>query len=119
MAAGIKIYGDLKFIGYEQDRRSGKNGQYLRYLDGVAAWADVHETAANNLVTVPSTESVLIDDVITFGLDETYHGIETKPPAAQDSGGRAVFLGTHLQKKTAELVSIYICLYRLSKSFRD
>ena len=52
MAAGIKIYGDLKFIGYEQDRRSGKNGQYLRYLDGVAAWADVHETAANNLVTV-------------------------------------------------------------------
>ena len=51
MAAGIKIYGDLKFIGYEQDRRSGKNGQYLRYLDGVAAWADVHETAANNLVT--------------------------------------------------------------------
>ena len=97
MAAGIKIYGDLKFIGYEQDRRSGKNGQYLRYLDGVAAWADVHETAANNLVTVPSTESVLIDEdgnVITFGLDETYHGIETKPPFEQDSGGRAVFLGT-------------------------
>ena len=59
--ADLKILNNLKYIGYVQDSRGGRNGQFLRLRNGIASWATLSEDGANILVTVPSSKDVLID----------------------------------------------------------
>ena len=78
MAGDIKITGDLTFIGYKQKANPGINRQVLTYVDGEAVWQNL---AAENLVTSPSSEDVIIDnkgDIVVSELN-TYSGIDTKP----------------------------------------
>ena len=78
MAGEIIITGDLKFVGYKQKANPGINRQVLTYSDGEAVWENL---PAENLVTAPSSQDVIIDgngDVVVSELD-TYSGIDTKP----------------------------------------
>ena len=102
MTAEVRIYSNLRYLGYVQDSAAGKNGQYLRYFNGRATWNTVADDGVNRIVTVPSSQDSLIDNdgnVISFGLDETYHGVETKPPSvvATRTGGDVIFLRTQAE----------------------
>ena len=80
--ADLKILNNLKYIGYVQDSRGGRNGQFLRLRNGIASWATLSEDGANILVTVPSSKDVLIDkngDAVHFTSENVYSGIDTKP----------------------------------------
>ena len=97
MASEISIFSNLRFIGYVQDSAPGKNGQFLRYFDGVATWGNVADDSVHRIVTSHDTDDVLIDgagNVISYGMDETYEGINTKPPFSTDEPNVVVFLGT-------------------------
>ena len=105
----LGIRGNLKFVGYSQDRLSGKNGQYLRYCDGLASWATVADDGEHRIVTVPSSEDVLVDNdgnVVSSGLDETYHGVDTKPgPVVLTRGQNSVaFLSSQIEYNDREWI---------------
>ena len=105
----LGIRGNLKFVGYSQDRLSGKNGQYLRYSDGLASWATVADDGEHRIVTVPSSEDVLVDNdgnVVSSGLDETYHGVDTKPgPVVLTRGQNSVaFLSSQIEYNDREWI---------------
>ena len=102
MAADLSILSNLKFIGYVQDSRAGENGQYLRFLDGIASWADITDDGANRIVTTRGSQDSLIDNagnVVSFGLDEEYFGIDNAPLFTTDerNTGFAIFLSTQQQ----------------------
>ena len=103
MGAEVKIFSDLKFLGYSQDRRAGKNGQYLRYIDGRAEWSSTSDQDTNTIVTVPSSQDSLIDkdgNVVFSGVEEIYYGIDTRLSPNARFRGDAIFLGTQEEYDT-------------------